>query len=71
MKTVLRSSDLSCPSCIAKIEKNLKQHDGVKAVDIRFNSGRILVEHDETAISDTRLAEIVSSIGYKTEVSSI
>jgi copper chaperone len=30
MKTILRSDELSCPSCISKIEKALKALPGVR-----------------------------------------
>ena len=30
MKTILRSQELSCPSCAAKIEKALNALDGVQ-----------------------------------------
>ncbi len=38
MKTVLRSKELTCPSCIAKIEKALTAVDGVETAKVFFNS---------------------------------
>lgn len=46
MKTVLRSNELSCPSCIEKIEKALTAIPGVASAKVFFNTGRIEVEHD-------------------------
>ncbi|MEL7674654.1 MAG: heavy-metal-associated domain-containing protein, partial [Chloroflexota bacterium] len=34
MKTILRSQELSCPSCVAKIEKALNGLDGVEAAKV-------------------------------------
>ena len=41
MKTVLRSQELSCPSCVAKIEKALNGVEGVTSAKVFFNTGRI------------------------------
>ena len=46
MKTMLRSQDLTCPSCIAKIEKALARVEGVGHAEVHFASGKIVVEHD-------------------------
>lgn len=69
MKTILRSKDLSCPSCIAKIEKALKAENGVTDAKVFFNSGRIEVQHDENLVEPNRLKEVVRSIGYESTIS--
>lgn len=67
-KTQLRSRELSCPSCVAKIEKALKGVEGVSAATVHFNTGRIEVEHDERA-SNEDLVRAVRSAGYEAQVS--
>ncbi len=69
MKTILRSQELSCPSCIAKIEKALTALDGVQAAKVHFNTGRIEVEHDPAEVNPDRLVEAVKSVGYTSHVS--
>lgn len=69
MKTVLRSKDLSCPSCIATIEKELNNREGVEKADVHFTTGRIEVKHNPDAISGKELADAVTKLGYKTSVS--
>lgn len=69
MKTTLRSNDLSCPSCVAKIESALAKTDGVNDAKVHFNSGRIVVEFDESNIDIDTLRDVVRGIGYETEVS--
>jgi copper chaperone len=69
MKTLLRSQELSCPSCVAKIEKALKSLDGVQAAKVHFNTGRIEVEHDPQDASDEDLVKAVRSAGYEARVS--
>ena len=44
-KTTLRSQELTCPSCVAKIEKALGALDGVELAKVPQH-GRIEVQHD-------------------------
>lgn len=68
MKTILRSSELTCPSCITKIEKGLKVKPGVENARVFFNTGRIEVEHNPEVITSDELAKIVTSLGYQANV---
>ncbi|MEM5775990.1 MAG: heavy-metal-associated domain-containing protein [Anaerolineaceae bacterium] len=69
MKTILRSNELSCPSCIAKIEKALTVIEGVQTAKVFFNTGRIEVEHDPQQVSAADLEKAIQSIGYAAKVS--
>lgn len=71
MKTVLRSQELTCPSCIAKIEKALTALNGVESAKVHFNTGRIEVLHDPRAVSTAQLVEAVRNAGYAAKVSQI
>lgn len=68
-KTTLRSKDLSCPSCVSKIETALGGTPGVSNAEVKFNSGRILVEHDPSVASVDDLISVVKSTGYVAEKS--
>jgi copper chaperone CopZ len=68
MKTLLRSQELSCPSCVAKIEKALKALDGVEAAKVHFNTGRIEVQHDSNRVNAEALVKAVRSAGYEAKV---
>ena len=65
MKTVLRSDELSCPSCVPKIEKALNALPGVEKAAVRFNTGKIEIEHDPSQSSVEALVEAVRSTGYE------
>jgi copper chaperone CopZ len=69
MKTILRSRELSCPSCVVKIEKALKAVDGVQDARVYFNSGRIEVEHEPDKIQVEKLVDVVRSVGYESSIS--
>lgn len=68
MKTLLRSQELSCPSCVAKIEKALHGLNGVEKAKVYFNTGRIEVEHDPDSVDATELVKTVRSVGYEAQV---
>ena len=44
--TNLYSNELTCPSCIAKIETRLAALDGVEKGTVHFSTGRIEIVHD-------------------------
>jgi copper chaperone len=67
-KTLLRSQELSCPSCVAKIEKALKSVPGVQTARVHFNTGRIEVEHDPVQAREDRLVDAVRSAGYESRI---
>ncbi len=70
MKTTLRSQELTCPSCVAKIEKALTAVRGVQKATVHFNTGRIEVEHDPETADKQALVDAVRSVGYEARVSS-
>jgi copper chaperone CopZ len=68
-KTLLRSQELSCPSCVAKIEKALKTLDGVSDAKVYFNTGKIEIQHDPQKVQVQELVQAVKSVGYEASVS--
>lgn len=68
-KTILRSDELSCPSCVSNIESKLKQTEGISGARVHFSTGRIEVEHDPEITSKEKLIEIVRQSGYEASVS--
>ena len=69
MKTILRSKELTCPSCIAKIEKALMKIDGVETAKVFFSTGRIEVEHNSDLVQGKDLEKAIQAIGYVAHVS--
>jgi len=64
-KTLLRSQELSCPSCVAKIETALKAVKGVTEAKVYFNTGKIEVQHDPQVVKAEDLVKTVKSVGYE------
>lgn len=71
MKTILRSDELSCPSCVRKIENSLHGLEGVYEATVHFTTGRIEVEHDPETAPPQRLVEQVEQMGYSARVGSL
>ena len=63
-RTVLRAEGFSCPSCVAKIEKQVGRLDGVSAVTVHFGSARIEIDHDAALVSVEQLVAAVAKAGY-------
>lgn len=70
-KTTLRSDEFSCPSCVTKIENKLNGLDGVETAEVKFSSGRILVEHDPQTVTVRNLVDAVAEVGYTAKPSAI
>lgn len=68
MTTLLRSSELSCPSCVAKIKNYLNAVDGVADAEVQFNTGKIEVRHDPGRASQEQLVAAVRAAGYESRV---
>lgn len=63
-KTILRSDEFSCPSCVTRIEKALTATEGVASAKVHFNTGRIEIEHDAASAPVEALVAAVKSAGY-------
>lgn len=64
MKTILRSQDFSCPTCVEKIETRLQDLVGVSKATVHFSTGRIEVHHDAQQTPVTELVTAVRELGY-------
>lgn len=63
-KTTFRTEPFTCPSCVAKIESAVKRVDGVDSVDVKFNSSRVVVNHDEAQATAESIGKIIDDLGY-------
>jgi copper chaperone len=74
MKSVtLQLETLTCPSCIQKIEGELKGLDGIdpESVKVMFNSSKAKVNYDEEKVSIEKIEKSISRLGYKIEKSKV
>jgi len=64
VRTTLRAEGFSCPSCVAKIEKQVGRLDGVAAVKVHFATARIEIDHDPSVATTDDLVAAVAKAGY-------
>lgn len=60
--------DLDCADCAAKVEKAVKRLDGVAEATLSFATGKMKVAYDLTKVEPSRIAKIISGLGYKVEI---
>ncbi|HEU0167132.1 MAG TPA: heavy metal-associated domain-containing protein [Chloroflexota bacterium] len=65
MKAVLRSRDLTCPTCVAKIERALSGMQGVEGARVHFTTGRIEVWYDPARVNVDDMLRTIRSGGYE------
>lgn len=66
MKTAnFQLEELTCPSCIKKIEKALSQLKGVSEVKVLFNLSKAKVSYMEDMIHADEIANTISKLGYR------
>ena len=54
----------TCPSCIAKIETTVARLDGVEDVKVMFNSSKVKVTFDESAVDAGTIERTITGLGY-------
>lgn len=65
MKNVrFQLEELTCPSCIKKIEGVLKREKGVEDVTVLFNLSRVNVTYDESQTNPDKLGDLIERLGY-------
>lgn len=62
--TTLRAEGFSCPSCVAKIEKQVGRLEGVESVKVHFATARVVVVHDPSVATTDDLVAAVAKAGY-------
>ncbi|OEC86291.1 hypothetical protein A9507_11085 [Methanobacterium sp. A39] len=55
---------MSCAHCVARVEKSLKNVDGVKEVKVDLKSGKAAVKYNPKKVELSKLEEAVKEAGY-------
>jgi len=67
-KVEFKVEDMDCKSCANAIEKKLKSLEGVKEVDIDFQTKKIIVQHNNPNLCQEDVTCAVEDMGYKVQV---
>lgn len=68
-RSIFRAEGFSCPSCVAKIEKQVGRLQGVEAVSVKFASGRVEVDHDPAVATTEAIVTAIDKAGYQSVLS--
>jgi copper chaperone len=69
MTTVtMKAPDISCGNCVAHIEKDISELEGVESVKAEVDSKLVQVRYDETKLSQEQIDEAMDEAGYPAEV---
>ncbi len=70
-KVTMKLDDLTCPSCMTKIEGALSKKNGVENVKVLFNASKVKAEFDDATVSAEDLATVVTDLGYAVQSSKV
>lgn len=71
-KAEFQLEELTCPSCVKKIETMLGGKAGIDTVKVLFNAGKVKATFDDSVIGSHEIESLISQLGYevlKTKVS--
>lgn len=63
----IRGGGVTCPTCVAQIEKAVDSLPGVERVDVNFAVERVTVAYDPVQTSPDALRQAIASAGYDVE----
>ena len=75
-KATIQLENLTCPSCLQKIDRAVKALAGVEkeSVSVLFNASKVKLNFNEDKVSLAEIANAIVSLGYevkKTQVKAI
>ena len=65
VKKIFRVDDMHCPNCVMRVESIEDDIPGIKQVSASYQKGQMLVEYDETQISEAQIVAAVKERGYR------
>lgn len=68
---VLRTSGMTCSSCISKITKALQAERGVAAAEVDLAGGVVIAGYDSKQVVPDHLAKTVAAAGFDSEVAQV
>lgn len=69
MQTTKISIDgMRCQSCVKNIEGNISKQNGIKKITVNLGEKMAIVEYDESVCSASEIAEMISDMGFNTNL---
>ncbi|MFT7809850.1 copper-transporting ATPase 1 [Arapaima gigas] len=67
-KCFIQVGGMTCASCVANIERNLKNEDGIYSVLVALMAGKAEVRYNPKLIDPASIAECIRELGFKASV---
>ena len=64
-ETVLDVEGMTCSNCVRHVEGALRKIDGVAAVEVKLQEGKVRVEHDPDKAPVAQMIEAIVDEGYE------
>ncbi|MBQ9974936.1 MAG: heavy metal translocating P-type ATPase [Clostridia bacterium] len=64
MKEKFNVTGMSCAACVSRVEKAVRELDGVKNVSVNLLSNSMLAEYDDTVTAPDKIISAVKGAGY-------
>lgn len=68
---VLRTTGMTCSSCVNKITTALQAEKGVAAAEVDLASGLVIAGYDSKQVAPERLAKKVAATGFHSQVAEV
>lgn len=63
-KLVMQLEQLTCPTCVKKIETVLGKTEGVDTSTVLFNSSKVKISYNEEEVTPKELSRKIMNLGY-------
>lgn len=64
-ETLLSVKGMTCMSCVRRVDRALRDLEGVRAVEVRIREGKVRVEHDPDGTSIDSMVDALREAGYE------
>lgn len=68
---VLRTSGMTCSSCVKKITGALQSQRGVAATEVDLDGGFVIAGYDSKVVAPEKLAKAVADTGFSSQVAQV
>ena len=65
IKKIFKVPDMSCTNCAMKLESLEDTLDGVKEINASYHKLQMIIEYDETKLTDEQIIAAVKKKGYQ------
>ncbi|XP_042524184.1 copper-transporting ATPase 1 isoform X2 [Dipodomys spectabilis] len=63
-KCYIQVTGMTCASCVANIERNLRREEGIHSVLVALMAGKAEVRYNPTVIQPSMIAELIRELGF-------